>query len=92
MGKIANRMAALGNHQRQREQMDLILHGWVPFDTGAAWHEEHGYLGKDGMGKPNRWSASALSQPLRSSLCEWDDLTTLRVHWIYKQLVKEGLL
>lgn len=98
MGKVYDRRAALGNHQRQRAQATMMLHGWRAFhnhDTnGAAAVSEANdqTVRKDAAtGKASIWRAMA---PLVGSgqFIEWDEVSTPRVLWLYKVMLREKMI
>lgn len=103
MGKVFDKRAALGNHQRQRAQATMMLHGWVPFkgegfsySYGAgALHEESGRMvRKDaatGKASLHHYRSSYPTIPITSYI-EWDEVATSRVLWLYKILLREKMI
>lgn len=93
MGKVDRRRSALGNHVRQAQQADLILHGWQATGTGGAINEAHGYVFKDAHGLASVWSLDIgrFSDPgNRPEMVEWDELSTVRVFWLHKAIKARG--
>lgn len=99
MGKVFNKRAALGNHQRQRAQATMMLHGWVPFKGhsfcygygAGAVHEESGCMvRKDAAtGKASVYRARSHYPSIPAeAFIEWDEVATSRVLWLYKILLR----
>lgn len=91
MGKVDRKRSALGNHVRQRQQADMILHGWRAVRMAAAYHPDHGVVAKRDNGEAIFWGPG-ISANDHPEYCEWDDLSTLRIFWLHKVLQRKGWL
>ena len=95
MGKVFDKRAALGNHQRQRAQATMMLHGWRAFvnnyliiGVGAINEGVSQMIAKDvttGRAAIYRMPAPLIAP---SQFIEWDDVSTPRVLWLYKVMLR----
>jgi hypothetical protein len=100
MGKVYNKRSALGNHQRQRAQATMMLHGWVAFGArvsstlagaGAYNASSKSMIRKDAAtGKASIFLGNATAITLDE--IEWDEVSTPRVLWLYKVMLREKML